>query len=102
MFHLIYGILMKLGFVINSKNTNMIGDVDVPLYNVTAAEKGETSTIVAMPNAVGQLTAPIIIRERKWAKCGAIGEQRIHESVQQSLDSVYDGRERPRRIPSIR
>ena len=43
----------------------VVAPVGLPSYNVTAVEKGETSTVVAIVNAYGDVPAPMIIHRGK-------------------------------------
>jgi hypothetical protein len=45
--------------------TEVVGQVGIPTYNITAMEKGETSTALVGINAVGEASPPMIIHRGK-------------------------------------
>jgi len=47
------------------KADSVVAPVGHPSYNVTAVEKGETSTVVALMNAYGDIPAPMVIHRGK-------------------------------------
>ena len=47
------------------KADEVVGIVGAPTYNVTALEKGETSTVVAIMNAFGDIPPPMVIHKGK-------------------------------------
>ena len=47
------------------KAESVVAPVGLPSYNLTAVEKGETSTVVAIMNAYGDIPAPMVIHRGK-------------------------------------
>ena len=70
----------------------LLGVVDQPTYNVTALEKGETSTGLIAINAVGQSPPPMIIHKGK--QIGKLWKNGVrHDTLVKASENGYINKE---------
>ena len=53
----------ETGVLTIPKEENYLGEVNEPLYNQVAADQGETSTVLALVNAIGHVYPPLVIHK---------------------------------------